>query len=611
MGYVDVGLPDISSSAVKTAFKASCNEGVDYSTDGLASEDTKSALVKNMWLKNGVLTSRKLLSDTGFTLDGDSIHAKIHCFGHEIIHAGKGLYAVDGENCKELFFGLPDKDSFFVEFSGKLYLYCEYYLISVDRELKATEEMQYAPVYAETCSKSGGTINFTTNDFEPNMLAPIIKVYYAKLNGYNDGEYSFPENMDVSRKFWLYMNDEPLEEKYYTSDEKCFYVDRELAKNLDNIFSIVYYSVINDEYAVFKKCSAVGGCKVGTAYGGGTIDGTRVICAGNPEFPGRYFCSELANPLWFKENTGGNAGNGTEDITAFSKQYSDLLIFTDSTVSRMKYNYTSDNGGYFSVHTINSAVGCDIPGSVKSVENRTVFANSTGGIFIVDSTDNFDLLNILAISRNITDSDGVNGYFSVPAEERVLGDATLHDSKYMLKMGDKVFIWDYGNSPYVSSSDYAKSAKKLTWFEFDGFSGVNKIFSLGDSFFAAKKNEDGVLSVYRFSDDGEKCSYIYRSASSNLSYPFHEKNVLTFRFDCKAKKNTASYVSFFADGKLFARIKAQLYPDKDEYAEFFAKIPKFSSRHFSFEIENTDPDVGIMNIGFDYVLRKSNKHCLR
>lgn len=610
MGYIDVGLPDISSSNIKTAFKSVCDEGVDYSTDGLASEDTKAAIVKNMWLKNGVLTSRKLLEDTGFALDGDAVHAKIFCFGYEIIHAGTRLYAVNNDTCKELFSGLPDKDSFFVEFSGKLYLYCEYYLISVDRELKATEEMQYAPTFDADCDKGYGIVSMIKG-FEPNHLAPIIKVYYTKENGGTDGIYRFPQNRDASRKFYFFVNDELLDEKYYTFDEQSVYIDREIAKQVGNVYSIVYYSVVNDDYAVFKKCSAIGGCKVGTAYGGGTIEGTRVICAGNPDFPGRYFCSELANPLWFKADSGGNAGNGTEDITAFSKQYSDLLIFTESTVNRMKYNYTSDNGGYFSVHTINSAVGCDMPGSVRSVENRTVFANSSEGIFIVDSTDNFDLLNILPISRNITDSDGVNGFFSVSEEERLPADSALHDSKYMLKMGDKVFIWDYGNSPYVSSSDYAKAARKLTWFEFDGFSGVDRIFSLGDSFFAVKKNKDGVLSVFAFSENGEKCRFIYRSASSNLSYPFHEKNVLVFRFDCKSKKNTSSYISFFADGKLFAKIKAELNPDKDGYAEFFARIPKYSARHFAFEIENADPDTGIMNIGFDYVLCKSNKHCLR
>lgn len=273
----------------------------------------------------------------------------------------------------------------------------------------------------------------------------------------------------------------------------------------------------------------------------------------------------------------------------------------------MRYNYTSENGGYFSVHMINSSIGCDMPGSAVCVDNRTVFAHSAKGVYIVDSMDNFDALNILPVSRNITDASGENGFFSVDEELRKAGNITLFDGKLLLHMGDKVFIWDYTASAYVSSSDYAKAESRLTWFEFDGFSDVKLIFSSDNAFYALKNAGKDGLSVYTFADTGEMCKYIYRSTNSGLSYPFNDKYVLNFRFEAKTQKKTNIGISLIADGKRYAEINVHLVPDKDGYAYSYIRLPKYSGRHFAFEIVSDTPDVGILNVGFDYIIKKSIK----
>ena len=600
MGYIDISPPSVSKSSVKTAYKATLDEGICYSNDS-ASVSEKAALIRNMWLKNGVLTSRPRLSDTGTVLDGESVHAYIYCFGYEMIHSGSCLYAVKSDECRLLYSGLPDKHSLFAEYSGKLYLYCGISVFSVDRELNAKEEMPYCPVFENKCSTSLGQI-VSYDKIVPNILAPVAKAIYSESVS-NDKRYHFPQYIDLEKKYYIYAGDRLLDTSEYTVDGNYFILSNDLQKQDDEDISICFYST----HKVFEKCGIIGGCTVAETYGGGFYGGTRVICAGNPAYPGKFFFSELAQPLHFVEGSWGIAGNGNEDITAFSKQYSDLLVFTENTVSRMRYNYTSENGGYFSVHMINSSIGCDMPGSAVCVDNRTVFAHSAKGVYIVDSMDNFDALNILPVSRNITDASGENGFFSVDEELRKAGNITLFDGKLLLHMGDKVFIWDYTASAYVSSSDYAKAESRLTWFEFDGFSHVKLIFSSDNGFYALKNAGKDGLSVYTFADTGEMCKYIYRSTNSGLSYPFNDKYVLNFRFEAKTQKKTNIGISLIADGKKYAEINVHLVPDKDGYAYSYIRLPKYSGRHFAFEIVSDTPDVGILNVGFDYIIKKSIK----
>ena len=64
---------------------------------------------------------------------------------------------------------------------------------------------------------------------------------------------------------------------------------------------------------------------------------------------------------------------------------------------------------------------------------------------------------------------------------------------------------------------------------------------------------------------------------------------------------------YIADGKRYVETKVVLVPDKDGYAYTYIRLPKYSGRHFAFEIVSDTPDVGILNVGFDYIIKKSIK----
>ena len=602
MGYVDSTPSGIASSEMKRAYKAALDEGVCYGVNGDSGND-KAEVIKNMWLKNGVLTSRKKLADTGLMLDGDGIHSGISCFGYEFFHCGNAVYAVGDGKCVKINGDMSDKNSFFVEFSGKLYFYCDKAVYSIGKDLSVKEELPYCPLYSSSCLKGSGNAP-KREDFVPNILAPCCSVTYSGSLNDSDYRFYFPNNMDKTRIFDIYVDGKLVDKSLYTYDEDAFVLPGELYPGENKLVSVHYFATGND----FDKCGIITDCKAAVVYGGNTSDGTMVIAAGNPDYPGRYFISELADPLSFKEDSYGVAGNGNEDITAFSKQHSELIIFTENTVNRMKYNYSSETGGYFSVHTINSDIGCDVSKSVAVVDNRTVFANSKKGIFILDSTDGFDVLNIMRISGNITDADKNSGYFSADPDERLHGCAAVYDGKYMLLCGDSVFIWDFGNSPYVSSSDYVKAEKKLTWFEFDGFDGSERLFSANDELYVIKKNGDGVLSVYGFASVGEECRYIYRSGNSGLSYPFSEKYVTWLMLGLKCAWDTGISIDFYADGELYCSDRAHVRSGKDGHSVYCVKIPKHACRRFAFEIRCDSSDTGFTGIEFGYLLRKDMKN---
>ncbi len=610
MGYVTHNIPSYSSTAVKTALLYSIDGGVNYSTDGLLISDGQASVCKNMWLQNGIITSRPEFAKVeNGDFEGKTIHSRYYFEEHMIIHCGTKLYSV-GQNGKvsELLSNLPDAHSVQIEFSGLLYIYCGKYIFAVDRTLKAEEKMPYAPLYRENIYRGvdnsvGGT---KVEAFEANIFAPCVSVTYS--NAYGSGgdtfkDYYFPYDFDKTRKFEVYYKDEKLAEDKYTYDDEGFDL-RGIKQKESGEIKLCYFTT---NESICKKAD-MSGYTVGTAFGGGTLEGTRVILAGNSEHLGKYYTSELADGLYFKEDSGGTIGAGTENITAFSKQHGYLLIFTENTVSRMNYNYTSENGGYFSVHTINSTVGCDAPESVAVIDNRTVFVNSTGGVYIVDTLENYDMLNIVPISRNITDVSRSRGLFALSEEQLKSSVCCLYERKYMLLAGDKIFIWDYGQVPYSSSTNYAGTEKRLVWFEFDTAPETVSIMAVKSDLFVIKSvDEKNTLHMLDISQDRlDTTEYELRTKSMDMNAPHTQKVLKTFNFECKTHKETDVEILFYADGELYHSAREHIVPDKDGCAVISSRLPKYLLERLSFCIKCRTPGTGIFNIQLNYIISKSN-----
>lgn len=608
MGYVDSAPGAFASSTVRSALLESLSGGVDYRSSGAA--DDKVQAIKNLWLEDGILTSRPYFTRlTGGAVSG-KLHSAYSFCGGTALHIGTGLYLLADGELTALLDGLPDAHSIPVEFSGKLYFYCKAHIFSVSREGSAKEEFPTAPVYRYNCHSANQTGTYTA-DFKPNLLAPYVAVTFSSENreGTNSG-YRFPRDMDKTRPFQIYFEDRLLAPSEYTATADKFDF-KTLYQTVENSVMLCYYSTLE----ALDKSAELAACRVGTAFGGGTLDGTRVILAGNADKSGKYYMSELAEPLCFYENVGGTLGAGAEDVTAFSVQNGSLLIFTAHTISRMSYTYTSEHGGYYSVKLISSGIGCDMPGSVQSVDNRTVFASSAGGVYLVNNTNLFDGMNIVPISDNITDSRRQNGFFSVSGDALQAATSCLHDRKYLLCAGDKAFIWDYGAVSYVNSSDTVKAAKRLAWFVFEGMAAAvplshgGRLYLLAADTAQTETAGTAVLCAAASGDTAGESGYgaSFRSKNHDLGYPHRGKAVSHFSLSCRTAEAVTITLEFFADGERYYQTRVKLTPKEDGVAVCSVKLPRRVLERFAFAISTADAGVGIFNIRLEYMLLKQNR----
>lgn len=221
MGYIDITPPHMSAVGSMRAYKSSFTKGIRYSTDDA---DGERETIKNMWLKNGMLRTAEPFCATDITFEGEGIHSFVKCFGYLLLHSGGSLYALgDGEEyCTRLLDNIPDKNSFFVEFFGKMYLYCHSHVYSVDRALNAKQEMPFCPVYSRHCYRGSGTVTLKESGFVPNILAPVCRVYYTEQGSGVSTLFRFPNIMDKTENFEVYVDDVMLNKSEYTYDSDGF-----------------------------------------------------------------------------------------------------------------------------------------------------------------------------------------------------------------------------------------------------------------------------------------------------------------------------------------------------------------------------------------------------
>ena len=172
----------------------------------------------------------------------------------------------------------------------------------------------------------------------------------------------------------------------------------------------------------------------------------------------------------------------------------------------------------------------------------------------------------------------------------------------MFLAGERIFIWDYGQVAYSSSSDFVKSAKRLVWFEFDS-DGASYLLVTNRKLFCLKQNE-----IYAYDESTRLAQeeYVFASKNMDLSYPHMKKVVTAFRLECKTDVRTPITVEFFADGKKYKSCYFEIEPNNDGYAVFSVRLPRYVLNHFAFSIKPGLSSIGIVNTRIDYVVLKRN-----
>jgi hypothetical protein len=308
------------------------------------------------------------------------------------------------------------------------------------------------------------------------------------------------------------------------------------------------------------------GCTVALRFGGeavGVTGGTRVFVMGNPKYPYHLWRSDLgmhvsAGMAYFPDTSEEVLDQNSDAITAAAKMGEQLIVFKENSVFAIGYSYDGKDA-YYPVRECNSAIGCDMPGSVQLIDNRLVFAHSRSGVHMLVSSDNA-LENIIKpISANIN---------ALLLREPDIKSACScdFDRYYWLKAGGHIYLWDYDTTPYYNYSDYDKAQKRLAWYRFDNINAA--VFCpLESSLYYGSPN--GIVRLYRGHNDfGQAMNAYFKSKAFDLGSPNELKTFVSL------------YPGFSADGNIF--VKVTVANEKtDNYKSWEKDIRSFDWRTFN------------------------------
>lgn len=217
-----------------------------------------------------------------------------------------------------------------------------------------------------------------------------------------------------------------------------------------------------------------------TPFGGdrsGTEGGTRYFVTGNPDEPNLVRWSGIEHPLYFPEHNHVRIGDEGQAVTAFGKQGDLLIAFKEREIYALQYVAGTEDDSQFAVSgdaavttysakfpitPISPAVGCNCPDTVRLVDNRLVWLNDNGQVYMLTATNQYSERNVRMISRNITEHIR-------QASTDVLRKARAaeYNGYYALLVGKKIYLLDtqtsaFHNFNYYSDEDSARKA--LPWF---------------------------------------------------------------------------------------------------------------------------------------------------
>ncbi len=583
MSHNDIGAPESFRSKSLFLDCGKFDRGVVFCEHDRELADGQSPYMLNMIYERNMLRTRagKESVNTGVIPNGE-LHSSFRelFFGKYVFHAGDGIYTFDGKDTVRLSGNVPDCGSFMAVMESKLYIYFETVAVFIVDSDFSLSEHHLADVKIMADAKYDMS-EYTELELPDNMIFCRVNVDYV---GRSAGTYRFelPCECDSEQPvyFTSILSGTTLTPSY-TIDGTMITLDIEILSPLNISFVPAKGSKYGDFYKIF-------GCTSVCTYGGNSSGGTRVFFSGNKDYPGYYYYSELLSPLNVRRLSYDIIGDGCENIVCLAKQKGDLVAFGEKGVYKLTYTFDEDEGADFIVTEISTGVGCDIPGSVRLIDNRLVFANSRTGIYIIAASEYTDELSIRKISGNIDGNSGT-GFLFEDRDNVKKSISADYGRKYMLVCpSGNAYVWDYGSSPYVIVDNPMTAEKRLCWYLFDDMY-ENGFFEIDGELFGTRMLS-GNVDIVRFSDSlvadfGEDiyCMYVSRSFDAGESF---SKKVATELFINASGSDETSLAVFLMADEVPVLAENYIFGEREEEGEklrrLFYRIPGNEAYRFSF-----------------------------
>ena len=511
------------------------NWELDYRLDADESPE-----MKNLWWQDGALCSR----DGQVRLTGDDLGTGYSAYERlfwdsGFFHIGDKLYhapltdpdAASGSlTLTELLSGVPENRGSWFRYGDSLYYKNRggYFCIKYDGESFSAGDVEtYSPITlinTEPTTAAGDM-------YQPeNRLNPQKTVWYSTVSGVK--EYHLPVQ-DVESIDRVVVDEVEITD--YTTD---------LAKGIVtfatepthhnpvrvNTVRITYTKQNEDAY------NSIMDCPYAIVYGGN--QNLCVVVGGCTAQPNAYFwCGNhiVMDPGYFPITQYNLAGATEEKITGFGKQQNMLVIFKERSVGRSAMSTQEMANGRVLLTmdyvNINSEVGCDLPWSIRLVENNLVFANTRQGVHRINDSSSAYENNIVSISRKVDNS-------LLPLLRKAEGVTSFDDgSRYWLVADGEVYAWDYSLS----------TASDPSWFYFDNIPAVDFITSDAEEQYHL--GGDGGITVFRrvFADYGDGIDKKYRFATLYMGSYDRLKNIMSVLFSVRGDTDTEIDIEYSTD----------------------------------------------------------------
>lgn len=333
-----------------------------------------------------------------------------------------------------------------------------------------------------------------------NLLSEYVTLEY-RLNESTISSLAIPPEIDRNVQATVYYNGTSLGKKSFNSNRLT------LGSNY-NALSCVFLVVAKLLPAYRPDPSGLRACRRCVNYG----PESRVFLCGNGS--NQLYCSAAFDPTYFPADSVTSFGPG-EELTGFGQLYGSLIVFRPHGIAEVEF--TSDS---FVLRTINPVIGCDIPGSVRTIGNRLVWANSSEGVHMLVSTSREYERNVQNLSRNIDPLLLAESSASLAAAS-----SFDFDGCYWLCVGSHVYVWDYENRPYTSTG----GAFACAWYYFTGIP-ASFFWTDGGSLCFCDRISDY---IYRFSSDFTDLDLpfraSYRTGMIDAGCPMCAKNLKELR----------------------------------------------------------------------------------
>ena len=540
---------------------------------------------------------------------------EINYFGGDVFVVNdKGIYRGDIDNDALLDLNLeevPAYNSKFFCFNRRIYYYTGGFRYFDTVEVRAgggtvhtwTQEEPYAP---EICinRKPDGSYHDLIEEYN-RMGAGFKNVFHG--DGSSTLYQLTDKNLD-SRTPIVKVDEVQVTDFTFDATKGTVTFTTAPVKGTNNV-EITAYKTVEEEGFDPKYFIAYGGNNNSRMFYGGCGDG-------------KIYYSNPLDATYVPINNYFQVGNDEEDVVGFGEQYDTLMVFKPREIYALDYYIDNENKGAFQMKLVNGEIGCDAPKSIQLINNQLVWLSSTYGVCTLVSTAIEDERNVRILSRNIEGGYHYNGLM----QEKNLTKAVSvdFDNKYMLAVNGKVYIWDYLMTPYANTGKLDQDAKRLAWFIFDNIN-VDFFIKTKENLYFAYENVINKM-TNNLNDFGEPINAYYQTPYLQFGAVPYLKTVKNIYVQTLADNAVQIDMTYFTEespngekepepirvyDKLWHSFKWNTFGWQfTNIANTFRRkcsLKKIQMCSVLFENNETDKDMAISHIGFQYMIVKNIK----